>query len=189
MAIERVWHELLDERAAAPSDNLTRFAGVLRLLPAPAVPLVLDLGCGTARCALAIQERWPGVGIVGLDRDRAALKHRPNVVAPVQADLCAMPVPMSRFGLIVIRHPDVHRAPERWQAAIRAAPQLLCVGGLLLVTCYSLSELDQIRRWLADSRTELPSAAQPFAFTHKSLTSPDGVGHDRYPAAWRFTGG
>ncbi len=86
----------------------------------------------------------------------------------------------------MIRHPDVHRVPECWQAAIRAVPRLLYVGGLLLVTCYNRAELDLIKRWLADSRTELPSATQPLAFTNKSLTLPDGVGHDRYPAAWRF---
>ena len=179
---------MLDQRAATHGDNLSRFASVLRQLPLLVAPSILDLGCGTARCALAIQERWPDVTPIGLDCDQAALRHGPNAFAPVQADLRALPLHAGQFGLILIRHPDVDRAPESWRAAIQVTPALLCVGGILLVTCYSLAELDQIKHWLADATAKLSVSAQSLGFAVERFTPPDGVGHDRYPAAWRFAG-
>src|SRR5579864_132780 len=105
-----------------------------------------------ARCALAIQLRWPEARIFGLDRTVAGIQKQHLTGIVIQGDLRTLPLRRRQFGLVVIRHPDVDRASESWQNAVRTVPDLLCESGLLLVTCYSLAELDRIRSWLPDER-------------------------------------
>ena len=169
-----------DERALNYSDSLTRFTGILCQLPVLPVPRVLDLGCGTARCAVAIQRRWPEVRFYGLDWVTTNVQKNIPSAAVIQGDLRALPLRRQQFGLVVIRHPDVDCAPQGWQSALHIIPELLSEDGLLLVTCYSLAELDRIRGWLAN-RCEIHISSV-------GISPPDSVKHDRYAAAWRFSG-
>jgi SAM-dependent methyltransferase len=168
----------LDERAASYSDNLLRFAEVLKQLPPLPVLRVLDLGCGAARCALAIRGRWPGATIFGVDWMVTDVQKRVPTFGSIQADLRALPLRRGQFGLVVIRHPNVDQVPETWKTAIQSVPNIVCEDGLLLVTCYNLAELERVRFWLS-GQTEIRVSPE-------RLTQPDGVGHDRYVAAWRI---
>ncbi|MCS6872744.1 MAG: hypothetical protein NZ571_14960 [Anaerolineae bacterium] len=48
------------------------------------------------------------------------------------------------FDAILIRHPDVARAPQTWQTALRNSVRWLRQVGRLLITTYSLDELTQM---------------------------------------------
>ena len=179
---------MLAERLSLYSDSLTRFSATLSQLPVLPVPQVLDLGCGLGYCAWAIQKQWSAVKITGLDRDAEVLRRIPDFVMPVQADLRAMPIRNDPFGLIIIRHPNIAQAPVPWQSALYATLELLCREGILLVSCYSLAERNQIGRWVTEAEAKLTSSMQPIVFRQHLIALPDAVGHDRYVTAWRLVG-
>lgn len=90
--------------------------------------------------------------MIGVDYDSAALHTAAQRTLPVLRLVCAdaeyVPLPVACTDLILIRHPDVHRAPEGWARALRNAPRLLRDGGVLMVTTYTQPELAQVRHWL-----------------------------------------
>lgn len=64
---------------------------------------VLDLACGRGRNALAVA--GAGHAVVGMDRDREALRALPARVAAVQADLeigRGIPAATARFGAVLV---------------------------------------------------------------------------------------
>ncbi|MBZ0308017.1 MAG: hypothetical protein K8I82_18260, partial [Anaerolineae bacterium] len=73
------------------------------------------------------------------------------------------------FGLILIRHPDVNKYPDRWKTIFETLPAYL--NGVLLVTTYTLDELCFVKNQL-----QLP----PVPFAEAPLAPVDLVGRDRY---------
>ncbi len=153
------------------STDLDRFASILRALTPLPMPRILDLGCGDGRCAGALKAYFPDAAIYGVDHDLAALRNMRIGIQAVLADVRALPF-ASRFGLIVIRHPNVDRAFVAWQQALSKVETRLAEGGILLITCYSAPEAERLRGWLP------PLTALPIATA--VLAPIDLVGHDRY---------
>lgn len=130
--------------AAAES---ARLHGLLRQLPALA--RLLDLGCGI--CADA--ETYLAAGaqqLCGVDWDWLALRaarraQRRAALCLIYADLREVAFAPRSFDAILIRHPDVARAPQTWATALRSAPLWLKSEGRLLITTYSLAELFEMR--------------------------------------------
>ncbi len=175
------------------SDTLIRFTSLLGTLPDLPVDgaRILDIGCGAAQCATALQKRYPGALLYGVDYDIQALRTTPHAVKRIAADACALPFARCSarhsglFGLIIIRHPNVDRAPVAWQQVIRAAPAYLCdsPASRLMLTCYSASEADRVRGWLR----ELPLHSALITASEAGLAIPDRVGHDRFAFVCRVT--
>jgi hypothetical protein len=95
------------------------------------------------------------------------------------ADAGCLPLPAACADLILIRHPDVDRAPRGWARAIQMASHHLKTGGVLLVTTYTAHERGQVQTWLADSLVPL----SPFPLAPGAL-APVGVqGRDRHVLA------
>ena len=63
----------------------------------------------------------------------------------IYADLREVAFARHAFDAILIRHPDIDRAPSVWQTALRRLPRWLKLQGRLLITTYSLSELMHMR--------------------------------------------
>lgn len=121
----------------------------------PVMGRLLDLGCGTCPDALT----YFGAGaqcVCGVDWDRLALSaarraYRSKALCLIYADVRTVAFARRAFDAILIRHPDIARAPQIWQIALkRLAGWLRENAGRLLITTYSLDESLQVRA-LCDS--------------------------------------
>lgn len=151
---------------------LDRLRSVLRQLPLDGLPpRLLEIGCGDDPA-----EILPGWTYYGLDRDGPALRRvsRPRLI---QADVVSLPGLLhTRFGLILLRHPDLVRHRAAWSAAIPRLPRLLAPGGLLLITVYAPEEVEIVRA------LPLPPV---YPLDAGSLAPCDLAGHDRFALATR----
>ncbi len=128
-------------------DESARLRSLLAQLPT--ITTLLDLGCGTCSdvhaCFAAGARR-----VCGVDWDWLALKaarrtHRSRALCLIWADVRAVAFAPHTFDAILIRHPDVVRAPQVWEAALANAARWLKATGTLLITTYSLAEAIQMR--------------------------------------------
>ena len=78
------------------------------------------------------------------------------------------------YDLVIIRHPDIDKHPAGWASALAACVAQLKVGGLLLVTTYSLPEASLINRVLEASPVVLRTGS-PYTIVPVALK-----GNDRY---------
>ncbi|MCC7210040.1 MAG: hypothetical protein IT323_22240 [Anaerolineae bacterium] len=163
--------------------DAARLRSLLCHLPMP--HLAADLGCGAAHDALVYRAAWPDALIVGLDSDRlAALGWRQGLRGGerfyfVRGD-AAWPPLAPHFDVILVRHPDLNRSPKSWIKALRAAAGLLAARGALLVSTYSLSEIERARRWL-----DAEAALTPLGFDPAALAPVGLSGRDRFALAYR----
>lgn len=124
----------------------------------PHLHCLLDLGCGT--CAeFPVYFAAGARHVYGADWDRLALRAAQRAqrlrqaarLHLIYADLRKVAFAPHAFDAILIRHPDIERAPSVWQAAVGRLPRWLKPHGRLLVTTYSLSELAHMRAMCAAS--------------------------------------
>ena len=155
-------------------------ATLMALFPPPAaVRLVLSVGCGSFPTAGPLRRLFPAAMLVGIDHsldDLRAGRGRWGVadVRLIGGDAARMPLAgMARFDLILIRHPDVDRHPERWRQVCRALPRVLSPGGRVLVSCYAAHEMAAIRAGL------IAGGAKPLP-ARLSLAPVDLIGQDRW---------
>lgn len=113
---------------------------------------LLDLGCGT--CAEFLIYFAAGAQrVCGVDWDQLALRaaqrvqrlHQVAWLRLIYADLREVAFAPHAFDAILIRHPDIERAPSVWQAVLGRLPRWLKPHSRLLITTYSLSELAHMR--------------------------------------------
>lgn len=158
-----------------------RLASLLRQLPTPR--LIYDLGCGGLDDAFIYRALWPAAQIVGLDRDRDALRRaqrRDPSLPLVEAELTALPL-LPRADLILIRHPDVDRHPDEWAHLFASLPALLLSDANVLITTYTAPEFDRVRRWLADRLL-------PLSINAATLEAVGLDGRDRYNGYFKSRG-
>ncbi len=143
-------------------------------------PRAISVGCGAFPSAWVLREMLPGWAVYGLDRDgsvlRAARRDAP-FTRLVQADGRALPgLLRTRFGLILVRHPDLFRYRTAWAGIFPGLPALLAPGGALLATFYAPEEVDAV--------LALPGTAFARLDEHL-LAPPDLAGHDRFALVHR----
>ncbi len=142
-----------------------RLISLIQQLPLrPQPPRLLSIGCGAFVEAGALQTLFPDWAVIGLD----IMRLKKNAVWKVQADAVHLPFACT-FGLILIRHPDVNKYPERWKTIFETLPAYL--HGVLLVTTYTLDELSFVKTHLPLTHISLSEAP---------LAPVDLVGRDRY---------
>ena len=155
------------------SPESVRLNSILAQLPVPR--RVLELGCGDCPVVAA-----PDAFHVAIDQNDVALQTAQIPAAArlflAQADIVRLPF-KARFDLILARHPDVDRHRDSWRLALTHAHEYLAARGVLLVTVYSLPEVDLIESW------RIP-------LTHLfldvySLSAPDLIGRDRFVLYWQ----
>jgi trans-aconitate methyltransferase len=159
--------------------ELPRLRSVLDQLPSNDSRVVLNVGCGTFPSARTLHGARPGWALVGVDVDENALR-RARHTWPDLRLLCADAIHLSgllraRFGLILVRHPDVIRHRATWSRIIAALPNLLAPGGVLLVTVYAPEEVEVI------CALALPP---PFVLDERVLAPVDLAGRDRFPLVY-----
>jgi SAM-dependent methyltransferase len=131
----------------AAADETTRLSSLLAQLPA--LTHLLDLGCGI--CADVPTYFAAGAQrVCAVDWDRIALRaarriHRSKALCLIYGDVRTIAFAPHAFDAILIRHPDVERAPLIWRTALARAPRWLKHTGRLLLTTYSLTELSALR--------------------------------------------
>lgn len=141
-----------------------RFAHLIARIPPERPVQVLDLGC--SECLEGEALLAAGVGLTGVDQDevsiRAAGRRLPNATF-VCADAAELPDDWrGRFGMILIRRPDLLAQPERWRLVFGRLSGWLSAGGRVVVTTVSAGEAYLVAQWLAESgfdmtdREELP---------------------------------
>jgi SAM-dependent methyltransferase len=156
-------------------ESLARLRSILAQLPlADLPPRLLNVGCGVFPSARLVRDVLPAWALYGLDLDGTALRRARRDTPSlrlVQADAKDLPgLLRARFGLVVVRHPDVHRRPA-WCRIVPRLPALLAPGGLLLITLYAPEEVDTVRA------LNLP----PARLLDESALAPSALaGHDRY---------
>lgn len=133
------------------TELLTRLDSLLAALPlGPDLPpRVLNVGCGAYSSAATLRAALPGWVLWGLDLDGQALR-RAHVRAPdlrlIQADARHLPDLLAiRFGLVLVRHPDLAHPRAAWSLVLPALPRLLEPGGLLLITVFAAEEAGRVR--------------------------------------------
>jgi len=145
-----------------------RLASLFSQLPPPRY--ILEIGSG----------RTPGTPfyftdtpIVAVDSDAEALRaaHRATqhpCFYSVQADAAnlPLPIPLKQFDLIVVRHPDLDKTPDRWGVIFQHILGGVC--GILVTTTYSALEMDMLRGWLSTWD------AYPIRYQHLTATALDG---------------
>lgn len=162
------------------AESLARLRSILTQLPLAGLPpRLLSVGCGAYPSAHLLWDLLPGWALYGLDLDGAA-QRRARRDAPflrlVQADANVLTgLLRTRFGLVLVRHPDVYRRPT-WCRIIPRLPGLLAPGGTLLITLYTPEEVEAV---LA---LDLPPACLP---DESMLAAPDLAGRDRYALVFR----
>lgn len=126
---------------ATPPADLPLVADELDLL-ARLVPLeraaLVELGCGSARLARDLLQRWPGSSVVGLEVDER--QHAKNLLAPqpglafVQAGAQAIPCADASFdGALMLK--SLHHVPVAdMQAALAEVARVLRPAGWLYVS-------------------------------------------------------
>ena len=152
-----------------------RLTSLLRQLPCP--QLALDLGCG--ECPGLSSEQ---ITILGVDHDWASLdrarQQYPAARHLVQADAAHLPF-RCQFDLILIRHPNIDHNRTLWKPVIQNAIYWLTEPGVLLITTYSLSEIEDARRWL----DEIGQA--PVPLDERRLVPAGLDGRDRFVLVYR----
>ncbi len=125
---------------------------------------VIELGCGSARLARALLQRFADARVTGLEVD--AIQHAKNLAAPaerltfVAAGAEAIPLPDASFDLALMLK-SLHHVPlARMDAALAEAQRVLRPGGHLYVSepVYA-GALNEITRLFNDER-EVRAAAQ-----------------------------
>jgi SAM-dependent methyltransferase len=131
----------------AAADEAARLRSLLAQLPA--LTHLLDLGCGI--CADVPTYFAAGAQhVCGVDWDHIALRaarriHRSKALCLIYGDVRTVAFAPHAFDAILIRHPDIERAPTIWQKALARAARWLKRTGRLLLTTYSLTELSALR--------------------------------------------
>lgn len=142
-----------------------RLVSIIRRLPiSQQSPRLLNIGCGAFVEAPALRKLLPGWAVIGLD----IVRLKKNSAWLIQADAVHLPF-ACKFGLILVRHPDVNKYPERWKTIFENLPAYL--DGVLLVTAYTFDEIEFVRNHL-----DLP----PISVSEPPLAPVDLVGRDKY---------
>ncbi len=153
------------------NDDEPRLMSLLRSLNLPNCAHILDVGCAAWRDLPVYCAVFSTARIVGLDRDIAGLVAAPQGCR-VQADMNQLPF-RGGFDLVLVRHPDLDRSRSAWGHFLRHAP--LNEGGILLISTYTLPEIEQVRGWLLDAAS---LSAAPLA--GERLAPPGLAGRDRF---------
>jgi hypothetical protein len=164
------------------SGDSARLSSALNQLPQSA--RVLEIGCGD--CNGVPLASIAGALYIGVDIDLAAL-HRAIHCQPainqtalhfIQADIAHLPL-RAQFDLILVRHPDIDKQRRAWECILAGIAPLLASTGTLLVTTYSVAEMETIDGWLAATGLiRLPLDAARLADT-------DLIGRDRFVIAYQ----
>jgi len=162
------------------AESLARLRSILAQLPlAGLTPRLLNVGCGMYPSVHLLWDMLPGWALYGLDLDGEALRHARRdapFLRLVRADANALPGMLrARFGLVLVRHPDVHRRAT-WCRIIPCLTGLLVPGGYLLITLYAPEEVETV---LA---LDLPPACP---LDESALAAPDLAGRDRHALVFR----
>jgi SAM-dependent methyltransferase len=161
-------------------ESLARLRSILAQLPlADLPPRLINVGCGVYQSARPVRDALSTWALYGLDLDgdalRRARRDTPSLRL-VQANAKDLPgLLQARFGLVLVRHPDVHRRAA-WCRIIPRLPALLAPGGFLLITLYAPEEVDAVRA------LDLPPACP---LDESALAPPDLAGRDRYGLVFR----
>ncbi len=168
----------------ARPDVLPRLRSVIERLPLAGLPpRLLNVGCGAFPSAGELRAALPGWALVGVDLDGKALQsaatqrtaQQANGLHLVQADAAALPLArLARFGLVLVRHPDVFRR-RAWAEIIPRLPARLAPGGMLVIMVYAPEEVRLIRA--------LPLPPD-FPLDEADLAPSDLVGRDRFVLAF-----
>ena len=158
----------------------SRLRSALAQFPSAGLPpRVLNVGCGDFPAAEALHQARPTWTLYGLDRDEAALRRAQQAdpsLRLVCADARDAPhILRTRFGLVLVRHPDIFRDRAIWAVALPRLVALLATGGVLLITCYTAEESALI------AALEMPPA---LALDESALAPPNLAGHDRFLHAY-----
>jgi trans-aconitate methyltransferase len=161
-------------------ESLARLRSILAQLPLGGLPpRLVNVGCGMYPSARLVQDALPAWALYGLDLNGDALR-RARRDAPslrlIQADAKDLPgLLRARFGLVLVRHPDVYRRAA-WCRIIPRLPALLAPEGFLLITLYAPEEVETMRA------LDLPP---PCPLDESALAPPDLAGRDRYALVFR----
>jgi SAM-dependent methyltransferase len=161
-------------------ESLARLRSILAQLPLEGLlPRLLNVGCGAYPSARMLRNALSAWALYGVDLDgdalRRARRDTPSLRL-VQSDAKDLPgLARARFGLVLVRHPDVHRRAA-WCRIIPQLPALLAPGGSLLITLYAPEEVETMRA------LDLPP---PCPLDESALAPPDLSGRDRYALVFR----
>jgi SAM-dependent methyltransferase len=143
--------------------------GVLRSQPGTAVLVQNLMTCLESRGSNTGE---PGGFIQGISLD-----------CTLAADAARLPLAAHvRFDLIVVRHPDVARLPDRWRAVCAALPGRLTRQGVVLITTYTPDE----QAWMQTALRRHGLLPQPVS---PDLAPVDLAGHDRFVRVYGLPAG
>jgi len=160
---------------------LSRLHSLLRQLPSDHLPpALLSVGCGTFEDEPTLRAALPNWALYGIDVDGEALRrarqHAPSLRL-IQADAINLPGLLHmQFGLVIVRHPDLHLRRKTWSQILPRISSLLTPNGLLVITVYSHEETRLLRSF------NLPPA---YPVDEHALAPSDMGGRDRYVQIYR----
>lgn len=104
-------------------------------------------------------------------------------------------LPNRNFDLILIRHPDifVYKTENKWESLFQNLLQRITIGGLLIVTTYSMDEFKSLREFLNPFQAlalqfpleVLLQGINPFSSGHTVLSPMGPIGRDQYIKVFR----
>lgn len=164
----------------APPEHPARLRSAIARLGLNGVPpRGLEIGCGAYPAASRLAGLLPGWWWIALDLDEAALHRAPRgSTVLVRADAERPPLAAGvRFGLILVRHPDVLRR-SAWARLLPRLPGRLAPGGALLITLFDPDEAHAVRALPMPPARPLDEAA---------LVLAGRDGRDRVVLAFQFS--
>lgn len=120
--------------------------------------------------------------VISLDVDSQALRRASKQSVAnylLQADMRYLPL-HRQFDLVLVRHPDLDLHELAWQSSLLAAVDLITHRGIMIITTYSVHEVETLRRWFRQ---------QPlvqFPLVQDRLIAPDIDGQDRFILAYQI---
>lgn len=144
------------------------------------LPQVLVIGPGTTDPIECITTTLTPTRLVLIELDLQAVKwlHQhwsESGIKIVHGDAAALTsLAPGPYDLVIVRHPNIERFPERWTAVFSAVKLNLREDGLLLLSAYSLAEVSALKTCLAKVGIDLEYSPQ---LTNQPL---DLQGNDHY---------
>jgi hypothetical protein len=149
------------------------------------VKQVLIIGPGFTDPVDALLDMLPGAHLTLIDVNEAVIAElwkrqvKSQRITCICADASTSNVVGSGlYDLLVMRHPDIARFPDQWRGVLGQVAHWLTADGLIIITTYSLDEVQFVKSLLQ----QLVTLSADAPYTSKPL---DLQGNDRYIVAYR----
>jgi 16S rRNA G1207 methylase RsmC len=169
--------------------NLSRFLAAIKSLTIDnreQIRAILDAGSGQCNECIELLQLFPNATLTILDIDQEVLECIPAInteVSRVSVIVGSIhkieELAPGSYDMVIVRNPDIDRNRVIWELGFHAITRVLESNGLLIITVYSLHEMEDIEGILYSTNLDLMPV--------QVVTPVALLGNDRYILVSRLT--